>query len=101
MTSEVFALKQMHCVLSYDITDPSRRRKLARLLEGYGLRIQYSLFEGFLSSGQIKKVVHESARFIKASEGDSLRIYCLCSACYPKAFSIGGLVPDWERAVIV
>jgi CRISPR-associated protein Cas2 len=32
-------------VISYDIPDDKRRKKIADLLEGYGQRVQYSVFE--------------------------------------------------------
>ena len=31
-------------VISYDIPDDKRRKKIADLLEGYGQRVQYSVF---------------------------------------------------------
>ena len=32
-------------IVSYDISDPKRLRKVAKILEGYGSRIQFSVFE--------------------------------------------------------
>jgi CRISPR-associated protein Cas2 len=32
-------------IVSYDVADPKRLRKVARILEGYGTRIQFSVFE--------------------------------------------------------
>lgn len=32
-------------LVSYDIRDPKRLRKVASILEGFGTRVQYSLFE--------------------------------------------------------
>jgi len=94
-------MSRMHCVISYDIVNNKRRRKLAGLLEGYAARVQYSVFEGWLANGQLKTLVHESARFIKICEGDSFRIYRICASCYPKTVAIGGFIPDWKSAIIV
>lgn len=32
-------------LVSYDISHPKRLRRVARVLEGYGVRLQYSVFE--------------------------------------------------------
>jgi CRISPR-associated protein Cas2 len=32
-------------LVSYDIADPKRLRRVARALEGFGVRLQYSVFE--------------------------------------------------------
>ncbi len=36
---------QLYCLVIYDIANQKRRLKLARLLEGYGKRVQRSCFE--------------------------------------------------------
>ena len=35
-------------VISYDISDTKTRNQLAKILEGYGTRIQYSVFECYM-----------------------------------------------------
>lgn len=37
--------KQMLILLGYDIADPRRLAKVAKICEDYGLRVQYSFFE--------------------------------------------------------
>ena len=37
--------KQMLSLVAYDIADPKRLARCARVCEGYGVRVQYSLFE--------------------------------------------------------
>ncbi len=32
-------------LVSYDICDPKRLRRVAKILEGFGTRLQYSVFE--------------------------------------------------------
>lgn len=32
-------------LVSYDIADPKRLRRVAKVLEGFGVRLQYSVFE--------------------------------------------------------
>lgn len=47
----------MTYVISYDIESNKIRTKLAKLLEGYGVRIQYSVFECNLSDKRFKKFI--------------------------------------------
>lgn len=46
-------------VVSYDIASDRTRRKLAKLLEGYGVRIQYSVFECRLTEKRFQKMYQE------------------------------------------
>jgi CRISPR-associated protein Cas2 len=60
-------------VISYDIPNNKRRRKVAELLEGYGQRVQYSVFECDLSEKQYETL---KARLRKRiNHEDSLRFY--------------------------
>ena len=43
-------------VVSYDITSDRRRNKIAKTLEGYGTRIQYSVFECRLTEKKYKEM---------------------------------------------
>ena len=38
-------MSRIRYLVSYDISDPKRLRRVARALEGYGVRLQYSVFE--------------------------------------------------------
>ena len=49
----------MRYVVSYDIQSDKIRRKLAKLLEGYGVRIQFSVFECNLTDKKFKKLYKE------------------------------------------
>ncbi|MFE4106878.1 CRISPR-associated endonuclease Cas2, partial [Almyronema epifaneia] len=40
----------------YDIADNRRRTKLAKFLEGYGRRVQESVFECFLSLEEMQRL---------------------------------------------
>jgi CRISPR-associated protein Cas2 len=39
------AMSRIRYLVSYDICDPKRLRQVARTLEGFGVRLQYSVFE--------------------------------------------------------
>ena len=57
-----------------------RRNQLAKVLKGYGTRVQYSVFEAHLNRTQIEKLKREVGNIIDFSE-DSVRCYALCKAC--------------------
>jgi CRISPR-associated protein Cas2 len=61
----------------YDIIDNRRRQKLAKMLKGYGFRIQKSAFECSLSIGKFNKLVNQINEF--AIEEDLIRVYRLHS----------------------
>lgn len=63
-------------VIAYDIPDDRRRKKMADLLEGYGQRVQYSVFECTLSKSKFNEL-QKRLRKIYQSEKDSLRFYPL------------------------
>jgi CRISPR-associated protein Cas2 len=71
---------RMRYVIAYDIPDDRRRNRVAKLLEGHGERVQYSLFECQLTAAQFKKLWQELGKRTDEDE-DSLRAYRLCSGC--------------------
>ncbi|MCX5982877.1 MAG: CRISPR-associated endonuclease Cas2 [Nostocales cyanobacterium LacPavin_0920_SED1_MAG_38_18] len=63
-------------VIVYDITCDKRRKKVSDLLEGYGQRVQYSVFECILSQTKYSELQKRLRKQIKSSE-DSIRFYPL------------------------
>lgn len=70
----------MFYVISYDIPDDRRRGQLAKVLKGFGTRVQYSVFEAHLNRTQYETLRRAIDRVIDLSK-DSVRYYALCSAC--------------------
>jgi CRISPR-associated protein Cas2 len=77
----------MKYVVVYDISNDKRRKKLSDLLEKYGFRVNYSVFEIELNKTKFKKLLNEinSNNMIKKSH-DSLRFYHICQNCLVKSF---------------
>jgi CRISPR-associated protein Cas2 len=61
-------------VVVYDISCNKRRKKVADLLEGYGERVQYSVFECVLDRDQYRQLGDRLKKRINLEE-DSIRIY--------------------------
>lgn len=64
---------KLYILVIYDIIDNRKRNRLAKFLQGYGLRIQKSAFEAFLNKSLYQKLLREIKEF--ASPEDSIRIY--------------------------
>jgi CRISPR-associated protein Cas2 len=80
LRSAVYHLPPMFILISYDIPDNKRRTKIAKILEDYGDRVQYSVFECEISARHLKQLLKELGAGLNEAE-DSLRVYRLCQNC--------------------
>ena len=87
-------------IIAYDIPEDKRRTKVHRLLCGYGAWTQYSLFECWLSRGQLIELQVKLARHLREQQ-DSVRFYPLCGACRPGIVTIGSPAPEAPTTFIV
>ncbi len=74
------------CV-TYDISNDKRRNRVFKTLKRYGLPVQYSVFECWLSDRQIDEMRDELSRIV--DEEDSVRFYDLCHACHRATITVG------------
>lgn len=81
-------------LVSYDITSDKRRKKIANILENYGKRIQYSVFECNLDTKRYKKLYQEIMKETADMTDGSVRFYYLCENCVPKMRLIGQEQPS-------
>ncbi|MGR9108436.1 MAG: CRISPR-associated endonuclease Cas2 [Gammaproteobacteria bacterium] len=66
-------------MISYDIEDDKVRRRVSDLLKNHGKRVQYSVFECWLSGRELTGLRVRLQREI--DEGDRVRWYPLCRWC--------------------
>lgn len=91
----------MHYAIAYDITDDSRRTKVAHFLEGWGRRVQKSLFECELTPEELEEVC-KRLRELLVLPDDRCHIYRLCGECALKRLALGKeLEPERTEAVVV
>lgn len=91
----------MHYLVSYDIPDNKRRTALAKTLEDFGDRVQYSVFECILDNDLLNRLLAKINRII-TEEKDSVRIYTICAACEKntKIIGQGKIIKDEEIYII-
>jgi CRISPR-associated protein Cas2 len=66
-------------LVCYDVRDPERLRRTAKHLEGYGERMQYSVFRCWLTRREMERLRWELTEIV-APEDDVLLIP-LCEGC--------------------
>ena len=66
-------------LVCYDVHDPDRLRKAARYLEGYGERMQYSVFRCWLTPGKMQCLRWELTELL--DPGDEVMLIPLCPRC--------------------
>lgn len=75
-------------LICYDIVKNSRRTKAAHLLEGYGLRVQKSVFECVLTQRQYDMLHRKLGQYIQADE-DQVRFYPMTAHTRHKVITLG------------
>ncbi|WP_329886060.1 CRISPR-associated endonuclease Cas2 [Pseudoramibacter faecis] len=65
--------RQIFALIIYDIIDNKKRTQLAKLLQGYGDRVQRSAFEAHLSQKKYAELLAKLPCF--CGEEDSIRVY--------------------------
>jgi CRISPR-associated protein Cas2 len=61
-----------HYLVGYDISDEKRLAKVAKIVSGYGTRVQYSFFHCYLSVAQKKSLQDRLKKVIKEDEDQVL-----------------------------
>jgi len=69
-------------LVTYDIQNDRRRTKIHKVLEGYGVAVQYSVFECFLSDEDYSTLRQRLRKLMDSKNPlDSVRYYRLCRQC--------------------
>jgi len=77
-------LPEHFIVVSYDIPDDKRRAKVSKVLEDFGERVQYSVFECRLRQKDYQRM-QERLRALLVLKEDDVRFFHLCESCRRKA----------------
>ena len=94
---ESFAERKYVVLIIYDISSNKHRVKMAKLLAGYGTRVQKSAFEARLNKNQYARLLRDIKAVLKAD--DNVRIYKLHS--YEEIKTFGSKKYDTMEDVII
>ncbi len=75
-------------IIAYDITDNRRRKRLADLLEGYGQRVQYSVFDCPLTARQRRDLLRAIRQKIDP-DCDRVALYPIAANLASKVVHLG------------
>jgi CRISPR-associated protein Cas2 len=75
--------KRIFCVVAYDVSDDKRRSRVVKILEKYGVRANYSVFECMFTESQYLKVQQMLGDKIDDRE-DMVIYYPVCVNCFTK-----------------
>ncbi|MFN8443282.1 MAG: CRISPR-associated endonuclease Cas2 [Caldilineaceae bacterium] len=87
--------------VSYDIADDKRRLKVMKAIEGFGQRVQYSVFECEIKPEDVNRLQKRLEALID-EKVDDVRFYQLCENCLGKTVMLGKAkrhqYKEWEIA---
>ena len=85
-------------LVCYDVHDPARLRRTAKLLEGAGRRMQESVFRCWMTASQMQRLRWELTKILEPI--DEVLIIPLCSRCVEGMETTHSAVnvPDWPDA---
>ena len=85
-------MRQTYLIV-YDIRDPVRLRRLAKIAEDYGLRMQKSVFQAELEDAELWQMKRRMLGIIDPEE-DGIKIFRLCQSCEARRTGAGIVCPQ-------
>lgn len=71
---------KQHVVVAYDISSNKTRKTLVKLLRGYGVRVNYSVFECRIGKTELSALKMRIEKIINPKQ-DTVLFYLLCGKC--------------------
>lgn len=90
----------MEYLICYDIADDRRRRRVVRLIEGYGQRLHESAYSARLRPGQAARLLRALEKSVDRIE-DRVTLYPVCGRDHPDRIHLGAEVQDSLEPVLV
>lgn len=86
-------------LISFDISDDKHRRRAVKVLEGYGHRTQYSVFECLVKRPQLRRIQQKLERLIEPH--DKVLYYPLCGKDALCRYADGAGTVYWPEALYI
>lgn len=91
----------MNLIVAYDIADPRRLNRVARIIKDYGVRVQKSIFEVEVDNRRFQEMWMRVCVEIEPAE-DGVKFFPLCEKCAGTVENIGqGVFVDPETEYLV
>lgn len=89
-------------VVCYDVVSDRRRARVAECMEGWGKRVQKSVFEVVLEKPHLNMMVRQVNALIDPTT-DRVSVYPVCAACDSRRMDLGNAVskPEHQPYLIV
>lgn len=91
--------KSFLVLVIYDISDNRKRNRMAKFLSRFGVRVQKSAFEAWLTQKQYERLLEKLPRLIDEQE-DYLRTYKLSGFCEVKTWGQIGPTAEEEDFLV-
>lgn len=96
----VMRAKKNFIVVAYDISDDKRRGNVVKILEKAGSRVNYSVFECFLTDARYKRLQEDILSRIKIRE-DTVIFYPVCMDCYTKIVYLSASRRKFDKVTVI
>lgn len=83
-------MKRRLYIIAYDITEPKRLQRVSYFLKGFSTGGQKSVYECFLTEGELRYVLRRLEDLIYGPE-DRVHVFCLEGHC--KIYTLGVALP--------
>jgi CRISPR-associated protein Cas2 len=78
----------MNMIVAYDIADPKRLGKIARIMKDYGHRVQQSIFEADIDERTFAEM-RRRVEFVLVRAVDGVKYFPLCGRCADTLVALG------------
>lgn len=75
--------KKKFCVVAYDIREDRKRERISKILERYGMRVNFSVFECMFTDVQFLQIQEKIEKQMD-KRCDRVIYYPICVNCYTK-----------------
>jgi CRISPR-associated protein Cas2 len=86
----------MNMLVTYDIADPRRLNRVAKIMKDYGLRVQKSIFEVDVTIARFKTMRRRIEHELEPLE-DGVKYFPLCGKCSGVWLHIGLGTVQWDE----
>jgi CRISPR-associated protein Cas2 len=79
---------EQNWLITYDIANPGRLQRVAKIMESYGVRLQKSVFECLLRPGDLQRLLRKLEKEMDTAT-DGIKCFPLCKRCEQKCTVLG------------